>query len=60
MVGVFLAPESPWWHVRRGDKAGAKTALLRLTSPDKDPNFNADETIASDYYRFMHIEYPLT
>lgn len=46
MVGVFLAPESPWWHVRKGDKAGAKAALLRLTSPDKDPNFNADETIA--------------
>jgi hypothetical protein len=46
MVGVFLAPESPWWHVRRGDKAGAKAALLRLTSPDKDPSFNADETIA--------------
>ncbi|KAI4693547.1 uncharacterized protein J4E88_001920 [Alternaria novae-zelandiae] len=46
MVGVFLAPESPWWHVRRGDKVGAKAALLRLTSPEKDPNFNADETIA--------------
>ncbi|EAT84252.1 hypothetical protein SNOG_07976 [Parastagonospora nodorum SN15] len=46
MIGVFLAPESPWWHVRRGDTAGARAALLRLTSPDKDPNFNADETIA--------------
>ncbi|KAI8937323.1 hypothetical protein NX059_006530 [Plenodomus lindquistii] len=46
MIGVFLAPESPWWHVRKGDRAGAKAALLRLTSPDKDPNFNADETIA--------------
>lgn len=46
MVGVFLAPESPWWHVRKGNKAGAKAALLRLTSPDKDPNFNADRTIA--------------
>jgi SP family general alpha glucoside:H+ symporter-like MFS transporter len=46
MIGVFLAPESPWWHVRRGDTTGARTALLRLTSPEKDPNFNADETIA--------------
>ncbi|KAH8704473.1 general substrate transporter [Phaeosphaeriaceae sp. PMI808] len=46
MIGVYLAPESPWWHVRRGDTAGARTALLRLTSPEKDPNFNADETIA--------------
>ncbi|CAI6340594.1 unnamed protein product [Periconia digitata] len=46
MIGVLLAPESPWWHVRRGDRAGARVALLRLTSPEKNPNFNADETIA--------------
>lgn len=46
MIGVFFAPESPWWHVRKGDRAGARAALLRLTSPEKDPNFNADETIA--------------
>lgn len=50
MIGVFLAPESPWWHVRRGDKTAAKAALLRLTSPDKDPSFNADETIAMIEY----------
>ncbi|KAF2644670.1 general substrate transporter [Massarina eburnea CBS 473.64] len=46
MIGVMLAPESPWWHVRRGDREGARAALLRLTSPEKDSNFNADETIA--------------
>lgn len=46
IIGVALAPESPWWHVRRGDRAGARAALLRLTSEGKDPNFNADETIA--------------
>jgi SP family general alpha glucoside:H+ symporter-like MFS transporter len=46
MIGTLLAPESPWWHVRRGDKAGARAALLRLTSPEKDPNFNPDDTIA--------------
>ncbi|PVI07346.1 general substrate transporter [Periconia macrospinosa] len=46
MVGVFLAPESPWWHVRRGDREGARAALLRLTSPERDTNFNVDETIA--------------
>ncbi|OAG08015.1 general substrate transporter [Paraphaeosphaeria sporulosa] len=46
MIGVALAPESPWWHVRRGDREGARKALLRLTSPEKDASFNPDDTIA--------------
>lgn len=46
MIGVALAPESPWWHVRRGDREGAKKCLLRLSSPEKNPHFNPDETIA--------------
>ncbi|KAK1964399.1 alpha glucoside transporter [Colletotrichum sublineola] len=45
LIGLFFAPESPWWHVRHNDKAGAKRALLRLTSRNQ-PNFNPDETIA--------------
>ncbi|KIW37239.1 uncharacterized protein PV06_10582 [Exophiala oligosperma] len=43
--GVVFAPESPWWHVRHGNRAAAKKSLLRLTSRN-EPNFNADETIA--------------
>ncbi|KAJ6477823.1 maltose permease MAL61 [Mycena vitilis] len=31
-VGIALAPESPWWLVRRGRIDDAKRALLRLTS----------------------------
>ncbi|KAF2727680.1 MFS maltose permease-like protein [Polyplosphaeria fusca] len=46
IIGVAFAPESPWWHVRRGDRAGARVALLRLTSPEKDTDFNPDDTIA--------------
>lgn len=45
MVGVFLAPESPWWLVRQGRKADAVHALERLTSK-ADVNFNAHETVA--------------
>ncbi|KAL4723473.1 hypothetical protein ACLX1H_009108 [Fusarium chlamydosporum] len=45
LAGVIFAPESPWWHVRKGNRAAAKRSLLRLTSPQQ-PNFNADETIA--------------
>lgn len=45
LAGVIFAPESPWWHVRHGNRAAAKKSLLRLTSKNQ-PNFNADETIA--------------
>ncbi|KAM0347293.1 hypothetical protein ACHAPU_004812 [Fusarium lateritium] len=45
LAGVIFAPESPWWHVRKGNRAAAKKSLLRLTSPQQ-PGFNADETIA--------------
>ncbi|GLI80317.1 hypothetical protein PoHVEF18_008670 [Penicillium ochrochloron] len=45
-IGVALAPESPWWLVRKDRPEDARHALQRLTVPGRDPNFNADETIA--------------
>ncbi|KAM0242110.1 hypothetical protein ACHAP5_007430 [Fusarium lateritium] len=45
-IGIFFAPESPWWLVRRGRNQDAKEALLRLTSMDRETDFDADETIA--------------
>ncbi|KAF9891602.1 hypothetical protein FE257_003613 [Aspergillus nanangensis] len=45
MIGVFFAPESPWWHVRRGDTEAARHSLKRLTSA-KDPDFDPDATLA--------------
>ncbi|KAF2647261.1 sugar transporter [Lophiostoma macrostomum CBS 122681] len=50
MIGVLFAPESPWWHVRRGNREAACAALLRLTSPESDPNFNPDDIIAMIEY----------
>lgn len=44
-IGIFFAPESPWWLVRRGKLDQAKRALLRLTSLSKETDFNADETV---------------
>ncbi|OBT51580.1 hypothetical protein VE04_07717 [Pseudogymnoascus sp. 24MN13] len=44
IIGVIFAPESPWWLIRRERTDEARKVLVRLTS--KDPNFNADETIA--------------
>ncbi|KAL1865140.1 hypothetical protein VTK73DRAFT_5465 [Phialemonium thermophilum] len=46
ITGVFFAPESPWWLVRKGRYEEAKKSLLRLTSPKTDPTFDPDETIA--------------
>jgi MFS transporter, SP family, general alpha glucoside:H+ symporter len=46
LIGVSFAPESPWWLVRHERIAEAKRALLRLTTKEADPDFNADETVA--------------
>jgi MFS transporter, SP family, general alpha glucoside:H+ symporter len=44
MVGVFLAPESPWWLVRQNRLDAAKQSVLRLAS--KGTETNADESVA--------------
>ncbi|KAK2070404.1 hypothetical protein P8C59_004896 [Phyllachora maydis] len=46
MAGIFFAPESPWWLVRKGRLDDARTSLLRLTSTVCDTDFDADETVA--------------
>ncbi|KAJ5094301.1 sugar transporter [Penicillium angulare] len=45
MLGVLLAPESPWWLIRKGRLDDAKHALYRLTSPN-DQSFDINETIS--------------
>jgi SP family general alpha glucoside:H+ symporter-like MFS transporter len=45
LIGVYFAPESPWWLVRHGKLEEAKKSLRRLTSPKRDPTFNVDETV---------------
>lgn len=45
-IGIALAPDSPWWLVRKGRIAEAKNALLRLTSLNRETGFDADETIS--------------
>ncbi|KAL8282798.1 hypothetical protein RB597_010168 [Gaeumannomyces tritici] len=46
IVGIYFAPESPWWLVRHNKIDEAKKSLLRLTSLNKETGFDADETIA--------------
>ncbi|KAJ5633756.1 Maltose permease MAL61 [Penicillium herquei] len=45
-IGISLAPESPWWLVRKGRTQDAKRALERLTTKKADSDFDADETIS--------------
>lgn len=45
-IGVWFAPESPWWLVRKGRVEDAKKSLLRLTSLNRETEFDANETIA--------------
>lgn len=45
-IGVWLAPESPWWLVRKGRLDDARKALVRLTSTNRETDFDADETVA--------------
>lgn len=35
MVLIFLAPESPWWLIRRGRKEEALRSIRRLGGKDK-------------------------
>ncbi|KAJ5542375.1 hypothetical protein N7535_004795 [Penicillium sp. DV-2018c] len=43
-IAIWLAPESPWWLVRKGRAEDAKRVLLRLTTKSED--FDAEETVA--------------
>lgn len=45
-IGAFLAPESPWWLVRQHRLDDSKRSLLRLTSVERDPDFDVDKTVA--------------
>ncbi|KAL6906569.1 sugar transporter domain-containing protein [Trichoderma evansii] len=45
-IAIYFAPESPWWLVRRGKAQEAKHSLLRLTSLNRETDFDADETVA--------------
>ncbi|ROT37115.1 sugar transporter [Sodiomyces alkalinus F11] len=46
IVGIFFAPESPWWLVRKGRLEQAKRSVLRLTKREAFPDFNADENVS--------------
>ncbi|PVH89545.1 maltose permease MAL31 [Cadophora sp. DSE1049] len=46
MIGTFLAPESPWWLVRKGRVEEAKNALLSLTTRNSGIEFDVDAQVS--------------
>ncbi|PHH74541.1 hypothetical protein CDD80_2999 [Ophiocordyceps camponoti-rufipedis] len=46
VVGIWLAPESPWWLVRHGRFDEAKKTVERLTSRNSGVAFQPDQTVS--------------
>lgn len=45
-IGIYFAPESPWYLVRKGHIDAAKRSLQRLTARNSGVDFNPEETIS--------------
>ena len=56
IVGVFLAPESPWWLVRKGRVDDAKKALRGLTSKT-DTSYSIDSQVDMMVHTNEHEKY---
>ncbi|KAJ6787627.1 hypothetical protein PWT90_08216 [Aphanocladium album] len=46
IIGIWLAPESPWWLVRKNRLDEARKSLQRLTTRNSGTEFRPDETIS--------------
>jgi SP family general alpha glucoside:H+ symporter-like MFS transporter len=46
ILGCYLAPESPWWLVRKGRIEDAKKSVRRLISHHKDVDYEVTRTVA--------------
>jgi SP family general alpha glucoside:H+ symporter-like MFS transporter len=45
-IGAFLAPESPWNAIRRGNYAQARNSLMRLRAHGQNEEVSVDNTMA--------------
>ena len=45
-LGTYMAPESPWWLVRKSRYEEARASLISATTPQPDVDFDADQALA--------------
>lgn len=45
LLGTYLAPESPWWLVRKGRYEDARISVLKATTPQPDIEFSPDSVV---------------
>ncbi|KAF2627819.1 MFS general substrate transporter [Macroventuria anomochaeta] len=45
-LGAFMAPELPWWLVRKGCYEEARASLVKTTTPQPDVHFDPDQALA--------------
>ncbi|KAF1359526.1 sugar transporter [Lizonia empirigonia] len=45
-LGAYMAPESPWWLVRKGRFEEARASLVKATTPQPDAHFDPDQALA--------------
>jgi MFS transporter, SP family, general alpha glucoside:H+ symporter len=46
IIGIYFAPESPWWLVRKGRTQDAVKSVTRLTTKGNNDSFDAEKTVA--------------
>jgi MFS transporter, SP family, general alpha glucoside:H+ symporter len=46
IIGIYLAPESPWWLIRQNHLDKAKAALVRLATLQADVGFGIEKIVA--------------
>lgn len=46
MIGIYLAPESPWWLIRRGRNNEALAVVRRLLSNPNEEDNEVEDTVA--------------
>jgi SP family general alpha glucoside:H+ symporter-like MFS transporter len=59
LTGVYLAPESPWWLVRKGRYEEARNSVIKCTTAQPDILFNPDHVVemirhTNDLEKSMH------
>ncbi|KAJ5813798.1 uncharacterized protein N7503_000548 [Penicillium pulvis] len=53
IIGIYFAPESPWWYIRKGRRDDAEKSLRRLRSKKYIDDGEISETLAMMEYTYQ-------